>query len=153
MVSYNSCGARSADPPRRSSRTCSRRPHALTPDVRLRLVALDLQQWRERSRRRSPDDGPLKAVIGLQISALDLGRKLAFKSYSGPITWKGEYNLADDGNGATTVSQKGILKFNGHVAPRQPLAGGQIKRGEVRELQRLKKVIEATPMGATPATA
>lgn len=96
--------------------------------------------------------GPLKAVCGLQISALEVGRKLAFKSYSGPIAWKGEYNLADDGKGATTVSQKGQLKFKGLWRLVQPFASGQIKRSEVQELQRLKKVIEATPKGfAAPA--
>ena len=61
--------------------------------------------------------GPLKAVIGLQISTMDFGNKLAFKSYSGPITWKGEYNLADDGKGATTVSQNGTAQVQGPVAP------------------------------------
>jgi hypothetical protein len=89
--------------------------------------------------------GPLKAVIGLQISALDFGHKLAFKSYSGPISWKGEYNLSDDGKGATTVSQNGQLKFKGRWRLVQPFAGGQIRRGEVNELLRLKTLVEATP--------
>jgi len=89
--------------------------------------------------------GPIKAIVGLHISTLDFGRKLAFRSFSGPITWKGEYNLQDDGNGATTVSQKGELSFNGLWRLWQPFAGGQIRRGEVNELRRLKAVIEATP--------
>jgi hypothetical protein len=62
-----------------------------------------------------------------------------------PLSWKGEYNLAEDGNGVTTVSQKGELKFKGLWRLSQPLAGFQIRRGEVNELLRLKKVIEATP--------
>jgi len=95
--------------------------------------------------------GPLNAVCGLQISELEVGRKLAFKSYSGPITWKGEYNLAEDGKGTTTVSQIGQLKFKGLWRLVQPFASGQIKRSEVQELQRLKQVLEATPAAALPA--
>lgn len=97
--------------------------------------------------------GRLKAVIGLQISTAEFGRKLAFKSCSGPISWKGEYNLEEDGNGMTTVSQQGQFKFKGRWRFVQPIAGGQIKRGEVRELQRLKQVLEATPVAALPAAA
>jgi hypothetical protein len=89
--------------------------------------------------------GPIKAVVGLHISTLEFGHKLAFRSYSGPITWKGEYNLAEDGNGATTVSQKGELNFNGRWRLWQPFAGGQIRRGEVQELLRLKTLVEASP--------
>jgi hypothetical protein len=93
--------------------------------------------------------GPLNAVIGLQISEMEFGRKLAFKSYSGPINWKGEYNLADEGNGSTTVSQKGQLKFKGRWRLVQAFAGGQIKREEVKELKRLKVLIEG--VAALPA--
>jgi hypothetical protein len=95
--------------------------------------------------------GPLKAVIGLRISAMVFGKKLAFESYSGPISWTGEYNLVDDGKGATTVSQKGQLKFKGLWRLVQPIAGGRIRRSEVWELQRLKRFIEATP--AVPGAA
>ena len=89
--------------------------------------------------------GRLSAVVGIQISALEFAHKLAFRAYSGPIGWTGEYNLAEDGKGSTTVSQKGQLKFKGLWRLAQPFAGGQIKRGEVNELVRLKTLIEATP--------
>ena len=92
--------------------------------------------------------GPIKAVVGLHISTLEFGRKLAFRSYSGPLSWKGEYTLVEDGNGATTVSQKGEMNFNGRWRLWQPFAGGQIRRGEVQELLRLKQVVEASPATA-----
>ena len=88
--------------------------------------------------------GPLKAVIGLQIMAVDFGRRLAFRSYSGPVAWNGEYNLADKGDGSTTVSQKGQLTVKG-LWRLLPFAGGEIKRGEIRELLRLKTVMEGSP--------
>ena len=93
--------------------------------------------------------GPLKAVVGLEISTMDFGRRLAFRSISGPINWKGEYNLSDSGNGTTKLSQKGQVTFRGAWRLIQPIAGGQIRRGEINELRRIKKLIEATP--ALPA--
>ena len=90
--------------------------------------------------------GPLKAVIGLEITAMEFGKRLGFRSYSGPISWQGEYDLAEDGKGATKVSQNGQLRFKGLWRLVQPLAGGRIRRSEVWELQRLKRFIEATPV-------
>jgi hypothetical protein len=77
---------------------------------------------------------------------MEFGKKLGFRSYSGPISWQGEYDLAEDGKGATKVSQNGQLRFKGLWRLVQPLAGGRIRRSEVWELQRLKKFIEATPV-------
>ncbi len=89
--------------------------------------------------------GRLTAVVGLQISAFEFGQKLGFESYSGPFSWSGEYNLVDDGKGSTTVSQSGQMKFKGLWRLWQLFAGGQIGRGEVDELVRLKTAIEAVP--------
>jgi hypothetical protein len=85
----------------------------------------------------------LKADIGLQISEYEFGHKLGFKSYSGPIGWKGEYTLSDDGNGATTVSQKGELKFNGVWRWIQPIAGRDICGSEIKALESLKSLVES----------
>ena len=89
--------------------------------------------------------GPLKAVVGLQIMALDFGKRLAFRSYTGPVAWEGEYQLADNGNGSTTVSQTGELTVKG-LWRLLPFAGGEIKRSEIRELRRLKTVMEGSPV-------
>jgi hypothetical protein len=89
--------------------------------------------------------GIVKMMVGIQISALEVGQRLAFRAYSGPIKWEGQYDLKEDGAGSTTVSQKGQLKFKGLWRLWQPIAGGQIKRGEVAELVRLKERVEATP--------
>src|SRR5215470_14165517 len=37
--------------------------------------------------------GPVKARIGLELSAVEPGQRLAFASFSGPISWDGEYRL------------------------------------------------------------
>jgi hypothetical protein len=86
--------------------------------------------------------GPLKARIGLELSRVEPGRVLAFKSFSGPIRWDGEYRLASANGGATVVSQEGRLAFSGAWRLIEPLAGAEISRGEIKELEKLKAVVE-----------
>ena len=86
--------------------------------------------------------GPLKARIGLELSRVEQGRLLAFKSFSGPIRWDGEYRLASTDGGNTVVSQDGRLTFSGAWRLIEPLVAGEISRGEIKELERLKTVVE-----------
>jgi hypothetical protein len=88
--------------------------------------------------------GPLKAKVGLEISGLDQGRRMAFKSFSGPIKWEGEYRLAPTAAGGTELSQEGTLTFTGLWRLMEPVAGAEISRGEVKELEKLKAVAEAS---------
>src|SRR5262245_19547559 len=48
--------------------------------------------------------GPLKARIGLELVDLEVGRHMGFTTFSGPISWDGEYRLEDAGDGGTEVS-------------------------------------------------
>jgi polyketide cyclase/dehydrase/lipid transport protein len=89
--------------------------------------------------------GPLKARIGLVLSTVEPGRVLAFKSFSGPIRWDGEYRLASTDDGATLVSQEGRLAFSGAWRLTEPLVGAEISRSEIKELERLKTVVEQHP--------
>lgn len=86
--------------------------------------------------------GPIKAVIGMEIVGLDPGRRMAFKSFSGPIKWEGEYTLEDLPSGGTKVSQAGTLAFTGLWRLVQPMVGAEMSRGEVKELEKLKGVVE-----------
>lgn len=86
--------------------------------------------------------GPLKAKVGLQITAMEPNARMAFESFSGPIGWTGEYRLAPDGPTGTTLSQEGSLTFKGAWRLLQPIVGAEISRGEVKELEKLKAVIE-----------
>ena len=87
--------------------------------------------------------GPIKARIGLEITALEPGRRMAFDSFSGPIRWDGEYRLAATPSGGTEVSQEGRLTFTGLWRLVEPLVGAEISKGEVQELERLKVAVEA----------
>lgn len=86
--------------------------------------------------------GPIKAVIGLEMGPVESGRRMAFRTFSGPIRWEGEYRLAAAGAG-TLVSQEGRLTFRGLWRVIEPLVGAEISKGEVKELERLKAVVEA----------
>ena len=85
--------------------------------------------------------GPIKAVVGLEISALDPAR-MAFRTFSGPIRWEGEYRLQPSDTNGTELSQEGRLVFTGLWRLVEPIAGREIERGEVKELERLKEVVE-----------
>jgi len=87
--------------------------------------------------------GPLQARIGLELESVEPGRHMAFRSFSGPIRWDGEYRLVANDAGGTVVSQEGRLTFSGLWRLLEPLVGAEISRGEVKELERLKAAVEA----------
>jgi hypothetical protein len=87
--------------------------------------------------------GPIKARIGLELANVEPGRRMGFATFSGPIRWDGEYRLEDTADGGTRISQEGELEFRGLWRLAEPLVGAEIKRGEVKELERLKEVVEA----------
>lgn len=86
--------------------------------------------------------GPFKAKVGLQITAVEPNARMAFASFSGPIGWTGEYRLEPDGPTGTTLGQEGSLTFKGAWRLLQPIVGAEISRGEVKELEKLKAVVE-----------
>ena len=86
--------------------------------------------------------GPIKATIGLELTAVEDGRRMAFRSFSGPIRWDGEYRLAPTGSG-TDLSQQGRLTFTGLWRIIEPIVGAEISRSEVKELEKLKAAVEA----------
>jgi uncharacterized protein YndB with AHSA1/START domain len=87
--------------------------------------------------------GPMKARIGVEIVAVEPGQRMAWNTFSGPIKWVGEYRLEADAAGTgTVVSQEGTLTFTGLWRAMEPMAGAEIRRGEEKELERLKALVE-----------
>ena len=96
--------------------------------------------------------GPVKARVGLELTAVEAGRRMAWRSFSGPIRWEGEYRLDPIDGGGTDLSQEGHLAFTGLWRLVEPMVGSEIKSGEVKELERLKAVIEdQVPVSALDA--
>ena len=87
--------------------------------------------------------GLLKTRIGLEITELVQDQRMAWRTLYGPIKWSGEYNLEPSGTG-TVVSQRGTLTFTGLWRLAEPMAGAEIQKGEEKELEKLKAVVEAT---------
>jgi hypothetical protein len=85
--------------------------------------------------------GPVRAHVGLELANVEVPRRMAFRSFSGPIGWEGEYILAA-ADGGTRLGQRGELRFHGLWRLIEPLVGAEIRRGEVKELERLKAVAE-----------
>ena len=88
--------------------------------------------------------GPLKATVGLEVTALEHNARMAFTTFSGPIKWQGEYRLEPDGANGSTLSQNGSLAFSGVWRLIQPIVGAEISKAEVKELEKLKAVIEGS---------
>jgi hypothetical protein len=86
--------------------------------------------------------GPIKARMGMEYRAFEPGRRLGFGTFSGPIRWEGEYRLEPAGDG-TALSQRGSMVFTGLWRLVEPLIGGEIKTGEIKELEKLKAAAEA----------
>ena len=86
---------------------------------------------------------PMSATIGLELTAVEPGRRMAFSSFSGPIQWDGEYRLEPTEAGGTRVEQAGTLKFTGGWLFVEPIVGAEIKKSEIKELEKLKAAVEA----------
>lgn len=84
--------------------------------------------------------GPLKATLGLEM-AIEEHRRMGFRTYSGPIRWQGQY-LLEPAAGGTSLSQEGTLEFTGLWRLLEPFVGGEIKTGEIKELEKLKAAAE-----------
>lgn len=87
--------------------------------------------------------GPLKAVVGLEVVSVEPSTRMAFRTFSGPIHWTGEYRLAPAAEGGTELSQEGTLEFTGLWRLLSPIVGAEIKSGEIKELEKLKAAAEA----------
>ena len=88
--------------------------------------------------------GPLSAKLGVEYTSLEPNRRVAWKSYSGPIDWQGEYLIEPTSEGGARLSQKGTLTFHGLWRLLEPVVGAEIKSAEVKELERLKAAAEAS---------
>ena len=54
--------------------------------------------------------GPVKATVGIELTQVEPGSPMTWKSFSGPISWHGEYRLEPVGAAATRLSQQGTLE-------------------------------------------
>ena len=87
--------------------------------------------------------GPLKANAVLELTAVEPGVQMSFRTIGGSIDWSGTYRLAAAPSGGTDLSQSGTLLFRGLWKLLEPIVGAEISRAEVKELEKLKAAAEA----------
>ena len=112
------------------------------------MEALTEGPLRQGSRMRlSFGRGPLHASLDLEVTSLEPDRMLAYTTVShGGIQWEGEYHLTPVEGAGTRVAQRGTLRFSGLWRLLEPIIGAEMKRGEIAELERLRKVVEASSL-------
>ena len=88
--------------------------------------------------------GLMKATLGLEMVDVDQDRRMAFKTYSGPLEWQGEYVLEPTEDGGSTLTHQGSMTFHGLWRLVEPLVGGELTRGGAQEMDRLKNAVEAS---------
>jgi hypothetical protein len=111
--------------------------------------AHEASQWRDR-----PDEfglqvrghvwqGPNEGHARARDSRVRAGQAVWLQVLFSPIKWEGEYRLAPTADGSgTELSQEGTLIFTGLWRLMEPMAGGEIRTGEIKELEKLKAVAE-----------
>jgi hypothetical protein len=94
--------------------------------------------------------GPLKTTIQLEYSSVVPDQLVAWRTVStGPIQWDGEYRLEPSGDGGARLSQSGRVQFRGLWRLLEPIAGAEIRQGEIKELERLRSIVEQAPATVT----
>ena len=114
---------------------------ALYSDVPMRLLTPGLLRTGSRM-EVTFGMGPIKAVIGLELTAVEENKRMAFDTYSGSIRWQGEYVLTPTDDGGTSLSHSGTMVFTGLWRLLEPLVGAELKLNGAKEMGRMKTVIE-----------
>lgn len=110
-------------------------------------------QWMGGNRAEPISDGPMRTgyryryftdegEFDMEVTDLQPGRGITARSISGPFRWAGTFSVVDEGEGRSRVTSEGSIRLGGIRRLMEPLAGGEVRRGEQAELDRLKALAE-----------
>ena len=116
---------------------------ALYSDVPMRLITKGPMRTGSKM-EVSMGSGLMKATLGLEMVDVEKDRKLAYKTYSGPIDWQGEYRLEPTEDGGTAVTHEGSMTFHGLWRLAEPLVGGELRSSGAKEMERMKSAVESS---------
>lgn len=90
------------------------------------------------------NEGPIKAKLVFEVDAVEPGRHIHFKSISqGSLQWNGEYRIEAQGPGVSRLQQRGEIRFRGFMRLLEPLMRGEVQKGEQREIEKLRDLLES----------
>ncbi len=85
--------------------------------------------------------GPFKGPIRYEATALDPGRRVAYRMTHPAFDWDAVIAVEPDGP-RSRLSTSGTFRLKGWRRLLEPLVRGEITRGEAAELYRLKAILE-----------
>jgi len=89
-------------------------------------------------------EGPLKQKMIFEVTAAEPGRRLAFKTVSkGSMQWDGEMTLEAQGASSTRLVTTGQIRMSGAARLMEGVMGGEIRKGEQKEIEKLKELLES----------
>ena len=86
--------------------------------------------------------GSRNAPFSWEVTELEAGRKLGFRTIEGPVSWEGSYEAEPVGSGVTRVIATATVGLKGWQRLMEPFMAGEVRRGEAAELRRLKDLLE-----------
>jgi hypothetical protein len=90
--------------------------------------------------------GPFRRELRWEIAAFEPDRRVAYRTLpGGSLDWDAEYILEGDASG-TSVRQVGSVQLHGVIRLLEPMIRMELPKGESRELDRLKALVERTPV-------
>jgi len=82
----------------------------------------------------------------LEVTDFRPGTGFTARTISGPMDWSGTFAVQPDGQSASRVTSNGTVALTGIRRLLEPLAGGEVRKKERAELERLKALAESQPV-------
>ena len=92
-------------------------------------------------------DSPGKPKLVFEVTAVEKNRRLSFKTISkSSIQWDGDFKLEPQGSSSTHLVSTGQIRSSGLLKLMEFFMSGEIKKGEQKELEKLKELLESNKM-------
>jgi len=92
-------------------------------------------------------DSPGKPKLIFEVTAAESNRRVAFKTVSqGSVAWDGELRLEAVSPSATRLTTTGQIRTSGLFRLLEPFVSGEVRKGEQKEIEKLKVLLETDQM-------
>ena len=107
----------------------------------VRPVEAGAMQIGSRSEGRVREGGS-KVPFSMEITELEPGRRIGFRTLSGPVEWTGRWELRAIDDATTEIAAEGVIRLRGIRRLLEPFMGGEVRRNEEAELVKLRALLE-----------